>query len=323
VSHQANEFPNLVDRSVKLLFRDRPDALLRLAGLQGSAEPLRFEDTYLNFPELRADHVLLIHPQETPQPYALYIEYQLRPDATLLPHWCLKWGGLLKQLGIPVILYVVYLEQGDRATFPDEHRVDAAGLYTALSFSTLRLWEHRDRITSGELAELAPLLVLCEEEPTEQTLRLEAELIHGSGLPRGVQAGLAGLAMLLASRSFARGVLQTIFREDLAMVEQMETLRELFLEVGALEKWAEDSGITARIRAEGEAVGKAEGEAEGIARGKVETARQMTLAFLKRRFGELPQALVDRITSSDAEACQSLFDRAIAAVSLAELTDTP
>ena len=53
-----------------------------------------------------------------------------------------------------------------------------------------------------------------EEGPTEETLRLEADLIHISGLPRGIQAALA---MLVASRSFARSVLQSIFRADLEM----------------------------------------------------------------------------------------------------------
>jgi hypothetical protein len=232
-------------------------------------------------------------------------------------------GGLLRQLNMPVILLVIYLEKGDRATFPAEHRVTAEGKETKLSFEALRLWEHRDRIISGELAELAPLLVLCEEEPTEQTLHREAELIHGSGLPRGVQASLAGLAMLVASRSFARAVLQAIFREDLEMVEQMENLRELFLEAGALEKWAEDTGITARIRAEAKAEGEAVGEVRGEARGKTEIAREMVSRYLTNRFGELPQVLASLIEQEDAEWCQDLFDRALRAQSLTELIATP
>jgi len=101
------------------------------------------------------------------------------------------------------------------------------------------------------------------------------------------------------------------------MVEQMETLRELFQEAGALEKWAEDAGITARVRAEA----KAEGEAEGEARGKAEAAREMVLHFLTARFGELPEALTRRIGASDADWCRNLFDRAIEAGSLSELIE--
>jgi hypothetical protein len=91
MSQDTNLFPSLIDRSVKLLFRDRPDALLRLARFQGTAEVVSFEDSNLNFAELRADHVLRIHPQTGRAPYSLYIEYQLQPDASLLPQWCMKW----------------------------------------------------------------------------------------------------------------------------------------------------------------------------------------------------------------------------------------
>lgn len=38
-------------------------------------------------------------------------------------------------------------------------------------FTAIRLWEHADRIRSGELIELAPLLLLGEESPTEQSVR--------------------------------------------------------------------------------------------------------------------------------------------------------
>jgi hypothetical protein len=182
-------------------------------------------------------------------------------------------------------------------------------------FSTLRLWDHRDRIVSGELAELAPLLVLCEQSPTEQTLHQESQLIHGSGLPREVKAALSGIAILVASRRFARTILEAIFREDLEMVEPMENLRDLFLEVGALEKWVEDTGIAARIRNEA--------EVRSEARGKAEVAREMVLHYLTARFGQLPDDLVAQISSADAEWCQRLFDRALLTQSLAELLAPP
>jgi hypothetical protein len=81
-------------------------------------------------------------------------------------------------------------------------------------------------------------------------------------IAREVKAALSGIAILVASRRFARTILEAIFREDLDMVDQMENLRDLFLEVGALEKWVEDTGIAARIRNEAEARSEARVKAE-------------------------------------------------------------
>lgn len=95
---------HLIDRSAKLLFRHCPDAVLRLAGLNVPAESIRVEDPNLNLPELRADHVFVLNTA------AIYLEYQLEPDANLLPSWSAKWGGLVRQLGMPVALLVLYLQ---------------------------------------------------------------------------------------------------------------------------------------------------------------------------------------------------------------------
>jgi hypothetical protein len=315
MSDTESDIPNLIDRSVKRLFRDQPQALLRLAGVQQAA--VRFEDSALNFPELRADHVFLVaeagnREEGEPDPYALLVEYQLKPDPTLLVKWGLKWLGLCGLLATEVVLLVIYLEKGDRATFPATYRRRGGPLQTSLSFDTVRLWEHRDRIVSGEWPELAPLLVLCEAQPTEETLRQEVELIHNSGLPRAMQTDLLGVAALLAARTFGRRVLKAIFWEELAMLNEADELMEMLLEVGLVQKWGRDPRVSGPIQAEAEAKGKAEGKAEAV--------REMTLAFLTRRFGELPEALKAQIETADAEWCQRLFDRAITAASLADLT---
>jgi predicted transposase YdaD len=323
MSDRESDVPNLIDRSVKRLFRDQPQALLRLAGVQEVAT--RFEDTSLNIPELHADHVFIVEDADSQQPYALYLEYQLKPDPELLAHWGLKWLGLCRQLPMEVVLLVIYLEKGKRASFPAAYRRRGGRLRTQFTFDTVRLWEHRDRIVSGEWPELAPLLVLCEAQPTEATLRQEVELIRQSGLPGGVQRELIGVAVSVASRRFGRAVLEAIFGEELAMLDEEENLKELFLDLGLAQKWAKDPRVSGELRAEakaeGEALGMAKGRAEGQTEGETAAVRRMTLSFLTRRFGELPEALITQIATSDAEWCQSLFDRAIAAASLSELAD--
>jgi hypothetical protein len=325
MSDTDSDIPNLIDRSVKRLFRDQPQAVLRLVGV--NAATIRFEDSNLNFPELRADHVFIVEEDNDPDPCAIVLEYQLRPKTDVLISWGHKWLGLCDQLRIPVFLFGIYLEKGDRATFPATYQHRRNNWHSALLFDTVRLWEHRDRIVSGEWPELAPLLVLCESQPTEQTLQQEVELIHNSGLPREVQTELMGVAISVASRKFSRSVLRTIFREELVMLDELENLKELFLEIDSFRLWLQDPRVSGELRAkakaEGEAEGIAKGEAEGIAKSKAEAARQMTLAFLTRRFGELPEALETQIATSDADACQRLFDRAMTAASLSDLTDNP
>ena len=130
----------------------------------------------------------------------IYLEYQLEPDPSLLKSWFAKCGGLTRQMGLPVVLMVIYLHKGDRATFPDKYSVAAGDLKTEFSFTAVRLWEYSDRIRSGELAELAPLLILCDDIPSEQTVQLEVELLRNAGLPRETLVDLLGLALRIASR---------------------------------------------------------------------------------------------------------------------------
>ncbi len=126
---------------------------------------------------------------------------------------------------------------------------------------------------------------------------------------------LLEVAVMVASRAFGRTVLRTIFWEELAMLDEMENLKELFLETGTLRKWLQDPVVSGEVRAEAKAEGKAEGKAEAM--------RQMTLAFLTRRFGMLPEELTAQITTADADRCQRLFDRAITVTSLSELIEAP
>ncbi|HTE20149.1 MAG TPA: hypothetical protein VK689_17430, partial [Armatimonadota bacterium] len=207
--------PNPVDTSVKALIREIPGAFFRLVGLTVDPSKVRLEDTSINLPEQRADHVFIIGDADDPDRSALYVEYQLQPDARVVPDWFAKCGALGKQLGMPVVLLAIYLEKGERATFPEAHRVTLGNLKNEFTFATVCLWEHAGRIASGELWELAPLLVLCEDTPTERTIRREVELIRGSSATPEVQADLLALALRIGIRDFSRNVLEAVFREEL------------------------------------------------------------------------------------------------------------
>jgi predicted transposase YdaD len=155
----------------------------------------------------------------------------------------------------------------------------------------VRLWEYRESIESGALPELAPLLLLCEPSPTEETVRREVELIRASGLPEEAKADLLALALRIATREFSRDILRAIFREDITRMEQ----------TGIIEDWI------------------AEGEARGEARGREDEARRFAANVLTNRFRTLPAAIAARIEAEDAAWCEQIVDCALEAESLSEL----
>ena len=289
------ESSNVIDISVKGLFRELPEAILRLAGLSVNPGAIRVEDPTLSLPELRADHVFIIDDEPSGTFGAIYVEYQLHPDPTLLTDWFVKCGGLTRQLGLPVSLLVLYLKKGDRATFPDSYSVSIGGLVTEFRFTAIRLWEHADRILNGEFPELAPLLVLCYNKPTEQTIRREIELIRGAGFPTNVQADLLTLAVRIASRTFGRTVLNRLFKEVIPLAKGSSFIDD----------WIEE--------------GEVRGEVRGEARGEANEARRLAEQLLSNRFGELPDALVARIRAAEREWCEALLVRAMRLEAFEEL----
>jgi len=200
----------MVDRSVKGLIRSVPQAFLRLLREGALPQQVTFTNVAVNLPEHSADGVLLVgRPGEKPS-HGFHFEAQLYPDHRVMAGWMLKNAAFNVQLGINVPLIVLYLRRGRYRSFPDCHVVPGGGLTNTHSFPTIRLWEHAERIRAGELPELAPLLVLCEEQPTEETLLTERELIRKAPVTDSVRADLTALAFTVGTRYFSR--LLNIFR---------------------------------------------------------------------------------------------------------------
>lgn len=288
-----------IDASMKALLRSHPEVLFRLAGQPLKATCLRLEDTAINLPEQRADHVFVVTDGGDQKKGVVYVEYQLHPRVDVLPLWFAKAGALGRQLNLPVVLLAVYLEKGRRANFPDEYAVSVSGLRSSYQFPIIRLWEHAGRIRNGELWQLAPLLVLCEDNPTERTLREEVALITRSGAPAEEQGELLAMALRVAGRKLPRTLVETVFREELPMIQGATIVDD----------WI----------AEGEARGEARGETRGELRGRTEEARRLTREAFTIRFGELPVQFAARLETADAEECDRLFRRVMTATSLSEL----
>ena len=298
-----------VDMGVKGFFQRHPQTALRLAGMPASHQIVGTEDSSINTPELRADHVFIVETQSGPPAsrrsirgapagkYALYMESQLTPDRRIISLWMLKCAALSRQLKMPVLLLVIYLKQGRYKTFPDHSTVTIGNLTTSFHFSTICLWEHEDAIRSGEWGELAPLLALFDEDAREETLHDIVRLIRESGASLAEQADLLGIGAQIAAKSFPRWMVDLVFSKELEMGKaRVRTF---------MDDWV-DEGI-------------AKGKAEGMAQGRGEEARLLTLRVLRKRFGRLPAPIVSHIKAADLRACEDLIDRAIEADSLEDL----
>jgi predicted transposase YdaD len=291
--------PSLIDRTLKALIRRVPAAFFRLVGAVVDPAAISPEDVTVILPEYRADHVLKVGGEDDPGRWALHVEFQLEPDARVLRGWFLKNAALTAQLDRPVILAAIYLTRGNYATFPVAYAAEAGGLSNQYSFPGIRLWEHAARIRNGELRELAPLLVLCEDTPGEDVLREERALILGLDAPQPLRSELLALAITVGTRYFARELLQTLFREELQMLK----------EASFVEEWLNDALEQGLQR----------GLQQGEDRGRSTEARQMLLTILRERFGELPAAVIERIEREGPEWCRSMVARAVKIDSLDDL----
>jgi len=280
--------PSVLDLSLKAIGRRAPAAFLALAGVKIDPGAVHAADVSVVLPEFRADQVFLIGATDDPERWGVHFEYQAQPDVRLLSGWALKNAALNRQLHVPVFLIAIYVQKGDRAHFFDSYTLTKAGLINEYRFNAVRLWEHGDRIRA-ELPELAPLLVLCEERPTEATIREEIALIRASAAPGEVRADLLSVAYMVGTRFFLRSVLNALFAEELPMLK----------DAGIIGDWIE----------------------EGEARGRAEATRRLTLRLLRSRFGDLPSALVERIAQAEPEWCEELVERAMQSESLDELSD--
>jgi len=109
--------------------------------------------------------------------------------------------------------------------------------------------------------------------------------------PRAVKSDLLAVALMVGLRFFDRGVLESVFREELLMLKEVEFIHELFTDEFA----------------------------EREARGEAQASRRLLLGLLQARFGALPANVVARIEQTSPAECEALALRLLTAGSLAEL----
>ena len=113
-------------------------------------------------------------------------------------------------------------------------------------------------------------------------------MIHASQLSPETQAELLGIALLVASRQFARELLRPIFEEDFSMIQ----------DVGIVEEWL----------------------IEREARGEAKSAREILMRLGRKRFGEPTEGIVQALEAiTSAEALQDMAVRLLEVESWEEL----
>ncbi len=251
---------NEIDYAIKTVCEAFPNCLLDLFyGRERRVVLKNVEDAHIQIPEHRADKIWRV--EEEGQEGFLVLEAITVPDKRVLPRFNLKNATLQVHFELPIITILVYVERGKYATFPEGYEQAFGGLKNRHSFERVLLWEHADRIRSGELKELAPFLSLLEDDPAPQVLEVEKQLIETIPEPER-QAELKAVAALLATRKFQDEVIKQVLRLEIPMTREMREstiFKDLFGE--------------ARIEALAE--GFAEGQTKGEHKRQAEIAKKM------------------------------------------------
>nr|MDQ2730659.1 hypothetical protein [Armatimonadota bacterium] len=217
---------SVFDRSVKVLFRNTPDAICRLLDMDVSPGDIRTDDVSVNVPELRADGLLVLGSPAHPPERGLYLEFQLDyPKRKTVEGWFAKVANLNYQRPYPVSLSVIYLTRGGRKRFPSSYTIHGA-VKNTFTFHVIRLWEYIDRIRHGDLKALAPLLVLCENHPTVETLWEEREIIRGLDVDERQRSELFALSIMVGRKYFTEDILQAVFGEEIPMIKELSFIEE-------------------------------------------------------------------------------------------------
>ncbi len=275
-----------LDHAIKTIARRHPECVLDLLfGHERTVKLQSLEDTQIQIPEHRADKAWRVHDGTTEG--CLLLEAIAQPDRRDFEAFLLKNAAFRKALSVPVITVLVYMQRGKYATFPEGFEEEFCGVTNGFRFARVLLWEHAERIRSGELKELAPFLPLFEDEPAVEVLEKVNELIETVTDP-AERLELKSLGAIIASRSFAEEVIKKVLRLEFPMVRETTIFSE----------W-----LTQEHN---------KGMLEGKLEGKLEGMHTMLQRQLEKRFGPLTLDLklaLQKLSSDQTEVLSlAIFD---------------
>jgi len=297
---------NVIDRSLKVLARQYPEAFIKVA--LGSTENIVFEtieNPEINLPEKRLDFVYGLSDEE--KEYILHLDFQLRHEAGLPERMHIYNALLTAGSNKPVISKVIYLEQREYRNLPQEYVVSYQGKReNVFTYQAIRLWDYTEKIASGELKELAPLLILLTKEKSEAVLVKSKELILESQDQRW-QANALSLAVTIAGRYFPKEFLLKFFKEEMKMLREASIVQDWINE--GMEKGVEL----------GMEKGMEKGMERGMEKGQIKTLQEDILDVLAERFGLIKKGMGKKIKAiDDPLVLKSLHKKSVKVTSLEE-----
>jgi hypothetical protein len=259
-----------LDRAVKVVCALSPNCLLDLFYGSGHKVVLKgVEDAQIQIPEHRADKVWRAH--DGVREGCIALEAIAVPDRRDFPSINLKNAALQVSLKVPVITVLVYLVRGNYATFPDGYEDELGGLTNAHRFVRILLWEHEERIRSGELKELAPFMLLFYDVPDPGILEVANQLIETVADPQQ-RLELKSIGAIIASRYFSEEIIKQYLRLEFYMIRETTIFKE----------WLDQR------------------HAEGLVEGEVGGKQRLLQKLLERKFGPLSQELKEHLQKLDS-----------------------
>ena len=251
---------DIFDRVLKVLARDYPRAFVEVALPEAPFRLVeRLQNVELGLPTRRVDFIhRLLDPDGNE--YLFHIEFQTRHDA-YVPRKLFIYSALLTvKFELPVISTVFYV-MPRRKALPESYEVKWRNVvFNRFRYRVVKLWEYEAEIREGRWPELAPLLLVLAEEPTEEILRREKELILRERDAKR-RADLLACAVIIGSRYFERDFLWQFFREEV----------ELMREAAIINEWIKE--------------GEERGLQRGMLLGTLKARREDIMRLLLFRFG--------------------------------------
>ncbi len=282
-----------IDQAVKRIAGRHPDCFMNLFfGREHTVRLQGVEDAQIQIPEHRADKVWHVH--DGVEDGYLLLEAILQPARREFRRLNLKNAAAQVFFNTPVITILLYLQRGDYATFPESYADELYGLRNTHRFARVLLWEHADRIRSGELKELAPFLPLFEKDPGPEVLQQMNAIIETVADPEQ-RLELKGFGAIVAARSFPEEIIRQYLNLEFPMIRETTFFSELLDQERAH--------------------GRVEGELKGELKGRHLTLRRL----LERKFGPLTPDLVLTLQKLKSEELDALTVTVLDLQSLDEL----
>jgi len=265
-----------IDRVMKMLASKYPTVFMQLLfGNQSNVRFDRVEDTAINIPERQSDK--LFHISENGRKGIISFEFLIEPDKRELREYHKKSGMLTATFDCEVVTVIIYLEKGRYKSYPDSYVSEIAGIRNQNRFEVRHICEYKEQIESGELKELIPLLVLCEEKPDISVLEKEKAIIDRIPDPKE-RADMLAIAMMIAFRKFAEELVREFFRKERITMKESDFVQE-FIEEG---------------RQIGQQIGRKVGELSLVKR------------LIEKKFGHIQQDVNEKIELLNFEELEEL-----------------